>query len=251
MLFGKNQIQADMNKFRRIFSVSTFFLLSMSCFPQNQDGLGVYAARINDKELVIHLLSDSTYEARTFWGTSHGFYEIQIDKKNPFCDKIIFGDLIYDTKDAFYFYHVSIMPDVTKSLIDSVSYNQDSFYVAMYDLTGEFVTFYNVCFKDSVGELLFCDYNEGNKKAYSIPLGTSSIGMIGEQFNYATYFKSEYNRNQGSIAYVIGPSSDRFLIKKDRSCILYRPCHCDDYDSDCCVVFIKSEEDSVTTKKSR
>ncbi len=67
--------------------------------------------------------------------------------------------------------------------------------------------------------------------------------MTGERFNLATYFKSEYNRTQGSIAFVIGPSSDRFYIKKDRSCILYRPCYCDGYDSDCCVVFMKERRE--------
>jgi hypothetical protein len=55
--------------------------------------------------------------------------------------------------------------------------------------------------------------------------------------------KCKYDRTQGSIAFVIGPASTRFLIKKDRSCILYRPCHCDgqDPESDCCVVFIKEQ----------
>ena len=231
-----------MNNSRKIFFIFTFILLSTTCFSQNHDGLGWYTARIDSNKLVIHLVSDSTYEAETLWGTSHGFYEIITDSKRPLYDRIIFGDLIYDTKNAFYFYHVSISQEVAKSLVDSNSYSQDSFYVAMYDLTGDFVTYYNVCFSDSTGNLLFCDYNESNKKIRSIPSETHSIGMTGEQSNLATYFKSEYNRTQGCIAYVIGPSSDRFLIKKDRSCILYRPCHCNscNSESDCCVVFRKN-----------
>ena len=238
MLFGKKINQVNMNKIRKTLPILTFILLSMTCFPQNQDVLGRYTAQIDGKNIVIQLVSDSTYETKTFWGVSHGFYMIETDGKDSLYDRIIFGDMVYDTKGAFYFYHVSIPQEEMRSLVDSNVYSQDSFYVAMYDLTGKFVTYYNVCFSDSTGKLLFCDYNEEKHRAHSIPLGTNRIGMIGEQFNYTTYFKSEYNPAQGSIAYVIGPSSDRFLIKKDRSCILYRPCHCDGYDSRCCVVFM-------------
>lgn len=230
-----------MDKFRRIYIILTFILLSTTCFSQSQDGLGRYTVRINGKELSIRLVSDSTYEAETLWGPSYGFYEILTYEENPSYDRIIFGDMVYDTKNAFYFYHIPIPQEVAKSLVDSNLYSKDSFYVAMYDLTGEFVTYHDVCFKDTTGNLLLCDYNESGGKAQKIPSWTSSIGMIGEQYNYNTYFKSEYDRTQGSIAYVIGPSSDRFFIKKDRSCILYRPCHCDGQysESDCCVVFVK------------
>ncbi|MCR5193607.1 MAG: hypothetical protein K6D59_09915 [Bacteroidales bacterium] len=232
-----------MIKYIKTFSIFTFILSSMPCLSQNQDRVDRYTTQINGKELVIHLSYDSTYEARSLWGSSQGFYDIIPDKKNPLYDRIIFGDLIYGTKNAFYFYYVSISQEVAKTLVDSNLYSKDSFYVAMCDLTGEFVPYYDVCFVDSIGNLLFCDYNEDDKKICSIPMGTSRIGMIGEQFNLATYFKSEYNRTQGSIAFVIGPSSDRFYIKKDRSCILYRPCYCDGYDSDCCVVFMKERRE--------
>lgn len=232
-----------MNKSRKIFSIITFILLSITCFSQNQDDLGWYTAQIDSNKLIIHLVSDSTYDAKLQWGTSHGFYEIITDSENPIYDKIIFGDLIYDTRNAFYFFHVSISKELAESLVDSNLYSEDSFYVAMCDLTGDFVTYFDVCFEDSTGSILMCDFNERNKKAHIIPSWASSIGMIGEQSNLSSYFKSEYNRTQGSIAYVIGLSSGRFLINKDRSCILYHPCYCDSYNSDsnCCVVFIKSQ----------
>lgn len=243
MLFGKKIIVKDMSNTRRIIFLFIFMIVSVFCFSQNQDGLGWYTARINGKELAIHLVSDSTYEAETLWGPSHGFYEIMTNKEPSFYDRIIFGDMVYDTKNAFYFYHIPIPQEVAKTLVDSNLYNKDSFYVAMCDLTGEFVTYHDVCFEDTTGNLLLCDYNERGGKAHIIPSWTSSIGMTGEQFNYTTYFKSEYDRTQGSIVYVIGPSPDRFLIKKDKSCILYRPCHCDDLssESDCCVAFIKEQ----------
>lgn len=230
-----------MAKFGKIFTIFTFILIPTTCFPQNQDSLGCYMAQINGKELVISLVSDSTYEAQMIFGPSYGYYEIMTYKDNSLYDRIIFGDMVYDTKNVFYFYHIPIPQEVAKLLVDSNLYSKDSFYVAMYDLTGEFVTYHDVCFKDTTGNLLMCDYNESGGKAQKIPSWTSSIGMIGEQHNYTTYFKSEYDRTQGSIAYVIGPSSDRFFIKKDRSCILYRPCHCDGLgsESDCCVVFVK------------
>jgi hypothetical protein len=228
-----------MDKFRRIYIILTFVLLSTTCFSQSQDGLGRYTVRINGKELSISLVSDSTYEAETLWGPSYGFYDIIASREDTLFDRIIFGDMVYGTGEVFYPYHVSIPQEVAKSLVDSNLYSKDSFYVAMYDLTGEFVTYYDVCFLDSTGEILFCDYNEKKHKAHSIPLGTSSIGMTGEQHNFATNFHSEYCRSQGSIAYVIGPSPDRFFIKKDRSCILYRPCHCESYDAQCCLVLIK------------
>ena len=229
-----------MIKFINTFSIITFILFSTICHSQDQDGLGWYTAQIDSNELYIHLMPDSTYEARSLGGISYGYYEIITLNSIPSpYDLIIFGDKFFDTKNAFYFYHVSIPQEVVKSLVDSNLYSEDSLYVAMLDFNGEFVTYYNVCFNDSTEERLFCDYNEGNKKAHSIPMGTSSIGMTGEQFNRASCFESEYNRTQGSIAYVIGPSLDRFYIKKDRSCILYRPCYCDDYDSDCCVVYMR------------
>lgn len=232
-----------MIKYIKTFSFFTFCPFSMTCFPQNRNSLGVYTAHYCNNEWSFRLTSDSTYESKSLWGSSYGFYYIITDEKDSLYDRIILGDLIYGTKKAFHFYHVSISQEVVKALIDSNLYSKDSFYVAMYDLTGEFVTYYNVCFSDSIGNLLLCDYNEGGGKVYSIPMGTSSIGMTGERFNLATYFKSEYNRTQGSIAFVIGPSSDRFYIKKDRSCILYRPCYCDGYDSDCCVVFMKERRE--------
>lgn len=230
-----------MNKFRKIFIFFTFILISTTCFPQNQNSLGWYRAQINGKELAIRLVSDSTYEAQTIWGPSYGYYEILTYEDNPLYDGIIFGDMVYDTKNAFFFYHIPIPQEVAKSLVDSNLYSKDSFYVAMYDLTGEFVTYHDVCFVDTTGNLLLCDYNESGGKAQKIPSWTSRIGMTGEEYNYNTYFKSEYDRTQGSIAFIIGPSSNRFFIKKDRSCILYRPCHCDgqNSESDCCVVFVK------------
>ena len=92
-----------MNKFRKIFIFFTFILISTTCFPQNQNSLGWYRAQINGKELAIRLVSDSTYEAQTIWGPSYGYYEILTYEDNPLYDGIIFGDMVYDTKNAFFF----------------------------------------------------------------------------------------------------------------------------------------------------
>ena len=227
-----------MNELSRICSILTYIFLSTFCFSQKQDDLRTYTALVNGEELVIKLLSDSTYESKMIYRTSYGYYEIISDDKNTTYDNIIFGDIVYDTKDAYHSYNISISEETVNSLVDSNTYNKDSSYVAICDITGEYLTFYNVCFTNKNNELLYCDYNEKSKKTHIIPPGTCKIGIIGEQFNYVSYFKSEYNRTQGSIVYVIGPSSGRFLIRKDRSRIVYRPCYCDGYDSDCCISFI-------------
>ncbi len=218
-------------------SIVLFTLVSVLCFSQEKIERR-YMSRTGDTDMYILLLTDSTYEIKTFWDVTHGFYEIWEEKESPY-DVIIFGDEVYRTNErAFFFHHISVSQEDISSMVGYK--NGDSSYVAIFDLTGLPVPYYSVVFLDSERRTISTHRNEGgsNNEVHTIPDGTVEIGMTGEIGNTSSYFISAYEQKEGNIAYIIGPETTRFRITKDRKCIKYLPCHCESYESDCSVSFV-------------
>ena len=141
------------------------------------------------------------------------------------------GYVIVDTKDYGY---VAIIP-VGMSQISSVCFD---YYVSMFDLTGEIVPFYSVCFVGSNDSLIDRSYRS-DKRQYicKIPPETTKIEMIGEWVYGAFYFKCNYSIDEGNIAFIIGPSSNQYYVSKRRNEIKYFPCLNFDVNANNAVVF--------------
>ena len=182
-----------------------------------------------------------TYEFTTYWGIYHGKYELYLDSSDSLFDRIYFYDYDFVTKKAWHFSHISVsdttIHQISNSTCVSIDSLSETFYVTMFDLTGDYVPFYHVCFSDEKNALIECCYNtEHIKTKQSIPLETKEIEMIGERKNGSTFFRNNYSHDEGSIAFIIGPPVERFLISKDRKEIKYRPCYCEK-NGNCYVVF--------------
>lgn len=217
---------------------SSELMSSVQCFSQTHSKAMEYRTFTNGKEMRIVLYSDSTYDFNTYWGAHHGLWEIHENKEDSLFDIIYFYDDVFTTKSATHFTHISLS-DTAAEQTDSLDDSHTDFFVTMYDLTGEIVPYYQVCFLDSTGELIYCQYNPDKENKHFIPVNTKTIWMMGEHRNLNTYFKCNYSTDEGNIAFIIGPGVNRFYINKERDSIRYRPCYCESHTNNCSVVFNK------------
>lgn len=225
----------------RHFIILLCAFLHMQCFAQVDNVPLEYNITINGQELCIRLFPNLTYDFYTYWGLYHGKYEIISDPSDTVYDRILFYDDIFDTKKAWFYHHISIM-DTNDCIKDRYSLPKTPYSVKLYDITGSIVPFYSVCFIYNDTDSVECHYNSmGNNESLPIPPGTKEIAMIGEKGNLTSYFKSDYSIQEGSIAFIIGPSPGRFRINKIQDTIKYRPCHCTSYETDCVLLFKKKE----------
>lgn len=223
---------------KKIITIIFCSVFSLICLAQNTIDIGKYKVHSHGKDMSIILCSNGTYKFETFWGQYHGLYEIIANNSDSTYDEIYFYDDIFNTKDAFFYFHTTLPPETISSIAINNPILKDSSFVAMYDITGDIIPYHSVCFSDSSGNVFSCHYNPDKKHTiHIIPSNTRWISIIGEKGNLTTYFKSNYEESEGSIAYIIGPSPGRFRIKKDKSCILYRSCYCNNNNPECCVVF--------------
>lgn len=199
--------------------------LTFSCWSQNSTLVSEYEAFVNGKKTNILLYSDSTYDFTTHWGSYSGKWQINANDDNGLGDYLFLDDDLFVTESAFFFAHIS--------LDDS----SNECFVTMYDITGDVVPYYSVCFRDSNNLIIECDYNSGRIYTHNIPPNTHWIGMVGDKRNLSSYFRCRYSPNEGSIAFIIGPSYDRFVISNDRDTIYYRPCYCDSHATQCAVAY--------------
>lgn len=221
---------------KRLFIITSFLIVTLQCFSQNHSLFNEYKASANGKEMNILLFQDSTYIFNTYWGTYHGIWEIIDDESDSLYSKLLFYDFVFDTKSAFFFSHISLNDTFATQVKNSID-NSEDLFVTMFDLTGENVPFEDVCFVDSNNAIIDCRYNSVNTYRQIIPINTTRIEMIGERSNLNSYFQSDYSSNEGSIAFIIGPSVYRFYINKELDLIKYQQCHCDDYHSECSIAF--------------
>ena len=223
-----------------IFLIVTIIEVApVQCFSQTHLIVSEYRTFINGKEMHIVLFSDSTYDFTTYWGTHHGFWEIIENGEDSLFDKIYFyDDAFIITKSVFYSAHISLNDTVVKQK-DSLGNGSPFFFVTMFDITGESVPYYNVCFADSANEIIESQYNPNKEYKHFIPINTKKIGMIGEYRNLSTYFECNYSTCEGNIAFIIIPSVGRFYVNKERDIIRYRPCYCDKHNMNCYITFNK------------
>lgn len=221
---------------RKIF-FPLFALLYMQCFSQEENTPVEYKTFINGQELCIRLFPNLTYEFYTYWGLYHGIYEIISDPSDTIYDRILFYDDIFDTKKAWFHHHISIK-DTNDCIRGGQGFPKTPYSVRMYDLTGSIVMFYSVCFIHNETDSVECHHNSlANNESLPIPPDTKKIEMIGEKGNLTSYFNSDYSIQEGSIAFIIGPSPGRFRINKRRDTIKYRPCYCDNFEMECTLNF--------------
>ena len=220
---------------KRTLFIASFLIVALHCFSQNYSIVNEYKASANGKEMKILLFSDSTYTFNTYWGEYHGIWAIAEESDTIF-DRLCFYDFEFTTKNAFFFSHISLNDTLFEHTVD-IDDGSKEYFVTMYDLIGEEVPYYSVCFLDSSKAIINCQHNANKKVKQSIPINTRAIGMNGEARNMSTYFKCDYSSNEGSIAFIIGPNPTRFKINKERDIIIYRPCYCDDYHAECSIVF--------------
>lgn len=179
----------------------------------------------------ISLYPNGRYDFTTYWGEYHGDYEISIIEDS--LDIIRFYDDDFRSQNLYFYSYISF-----KDTVLAKSYDCFDYYVSMFDLTGEIVPFYSVCFVGSNDSLIDRSYRS-DKKQYicKIPPETTKIEMIGEWVYGAFYFKCNYSIDEGNIAFIIGPSSNQYYVSKRRNEIKYFPCLNFDVNANNAVVF--------------
>ena len=218
-------------------------LLPLMCMSQSREVMGVYSLFFNNKNHEIILYDDSTYDFISYWGSYHGYYEIWPQDKWEGYDLLCFyDDLFYVKKGAAYSNHISI-EDTVISLSTCTNVDFTPYYVTMFDITGEIISYYSACFCDSTGNLIHCHHNDnGNINGHGIPTGTETIELFGPNGNMTTVFRTRYDIKEGNVAFIVGPATGPFRIKKNRSNIIYLKARCRYFNKDCCLTFLKKEE---------
>lgn len=137
-------------------------------------------------------------------------------------------------RGLFHYGHISIC-DTSQIQTDGNAEDEQP-YVCLFEITGSSVVFHYVCFEDSIGTV-DCYKNEDNSTRHVIPENTNFIEMCGDLRSFPSLFRIQYYSDEGSIAFIIFPLPSCFRITKERDKILYRPCNCNSFESDCVVSF--------------